>query len=59
MSATGMFKIAFPWAKHAEEKAEREYLKSKESTSEDEVAGNVWISPNLGRLHSWLTGSDR
>jgi hypothetical protein len=43
-----MFKIAFPWAKHAEEKAEREYLKIKESTSQDEVAGNVWISPGLG-----------
>jgi hypothetical protein len=44
-----MFKIAFPWAKHAEEKAEREYLKIKESTSQDEVAGNVWISPGLGK----------
>jgi len=43
-----MFKIAFPWAKHAEEKTEREYLKIKESTSQDEVAGNVWISPGLG-----------
>ena len=48
ISATGMFKIAFPWAKHAEEKAERDYLKIKESTSQDEVAGNVWISPRLG-----------
>ena len=43
-----MFKIAFPWAKHSEEKAEREYLKSKEATSSDEIAGNVWISPGLG-----------
>lgn len=43
-----MFKIAFPWAKHAEEKTEREHLKSMESTSQDEVAGNVWISPELG-----------
>ncbi|KAK5083445.1 hypothetical protein LTR64_002369 [Lithohypha guttulata] len=40
-----MFKIAFPWAKHAEERAEREYLKSLESTSHDDVAGNVWVSP--------------
>ncbi|KAK2806453.1 hypothetical protein FQN50_005871 [Emmonsiellopsis sp. PD_5] len=47
VSATGMFKIAFPWAKHTEEKAEREYLKSRQETSEDEVAGNVWISPEL------------
>jgi hypothetical protein len=43
-----MFKIAFPWALHAEEKAERDYLKSKDSTSQDEIAGNVWISPELG-----------
>jgi hypothetical protein len=43
-----MFKIAFPWALHAEEKAERDYLKEKESTSQDEVAGNVWISPESG-----------
>lgn len=51
VSATGMFKIAFPWALHAEEKAEREYLKEKESTSQDEVAGNVWISPESGMLY--------
>lgn len=47
-----MFKIAFPWALHAEEKAERDYLKSKDSTSQDEIAGNVWISPELGVLCS-------
>ncbi|KAJ5980574.1 hypothetical protein N7481_007872 [Penicillium waksmanii] len=45
VSATGMFKIAFPWAKTEEEKTEREYLKSREFTSQEEVAGNVWISP--------------
>ena len=43
-----MFKIAFPWAKQAEEKAEREYVKSKKETSEDEIAGNIWISPEFG-----------
>jgi hypothetical protein len=47
-----MFKIAFPWALHAEEKAERDYLKSKDSTSQDEIAGNVWISPELGALRA-------
>ncbi|OXV11001.1 hypothetical protein Egran_01238 [Elaphomyces granulatus] len=47
ISATGMFKIAFPWAKLEEERAEREYLKSRSDTSEDETAGNVWISPML------------
>jgi hypothetical protein len=44
-----MFKIAFPWAKSEEEKTEREYLKSKPETSEDEIAGNLWISPILGK----------
>lgn len=43
-----MFKIAFPWAKLEEERSEREYLKAREETSEDEIAGNVWISPVLG-----------
>lgn len=45
-----MFKIAFPWAKSAEEKAEREYLKSLDFTSHDDIAGNVWVSPEYGRL---------
>lgn len=49
MSATGMFKIAFPWAKTEEEKSEREYLKEREETSEDEIAGNVWVSPSFGK----------
>ncbi|KAJ6102494.1 hypothetical protein N7486_004921 [Penicillium sp. IBT 16267x] len=45
VSATGMFKIAFPWAKAEEERTEREYLKAREFTSMEEIAGNVWISP--------------
>ena len=49
VSATGMFKIAFPWAKLDEERSEREYLKTRTETSEDEIAGNVWISPLLGK----------
>ncbi|EXJ74727.1 uncharacterized protein A1O5_01422 [Cladophialophora psammophila CBS 110553] len=47
VSATGMFKIAFPWAAHVEEKEERDYLKSLETTSQDEVAGNVWVAPKF------------
>ncbi|EXJ94540.1 hypothetical protein A1O1_02936 [Capronia coronata CBS 617.96] len=47
VSATGMFKIAFPWAAHAEEKEERDYLKSLDATSQDEVAGNVWVAPEF------------
>ncbi|KAF3483128.1 uncharacterized protein GIQ15_02452 [Arthroderma uncinatum] len=47
ISASGMFKIAFPWAKHSEELDERDYLRTRPETSEDEIAGNVWISPEL------------
>lgn len=53
VSATGMFKAAFPWAKHSEEQSEKEYLKGLPSTAQDEVAGNVWISEHYG-----LTGHD-
>ena len=44
-----MFKAAFPWAKHSEETAEKEYVKSLASTAQDEVAGNVWISQHYGK----------
>jgi hypothetical protein len=44
-----MFKIAFPWAKLDEERSERDHLKTRENTSEDEIAGNVWISPLFGK----------
>jgi len=43
-----MFRVAFPWATYAEEKADRDYLKTKDGTSQDEMAGNIWISPALG-----------
>ncbi|CEJ58501.1 hypothetical protein PMG11_07155 [Penicillium brasilianum] len=61
VSATGMFKIAFPWAKTEEEKIEREYLKAREHTSQEEVAGNVWISPEFAlelsreyKMYDWV-----
>ncbi|KAJ5312401.1 hypothetical protein PENANT_c027G09997 [Penicillium antarcticum] len=61
VSATGMFKIAFPWAKADEEKVERDYLKAREYTSEEEVAGNVWISPTFAlelskeyKMYDWV-----
>ncbi|KAJ5785452.1 uncharacterized protein N7503_010664 [Penicillium pulvis] len=61
ISATGMFKTAFPWAKAEEEKNEREYLKSREYVSQEENAGNIWISPvialelaNEYKIYDWV-----
>ncbi|KAK8161230.1 hypothetical protein BKA80DRAFT_277029 [Phyllosticta citrichinensis] len=44
ISATGMFKAAFPWASQDDEEQERIYHNTLTSAG-DEVAGNVWVSP--------------
>jgi len=47
-----MFKAAFPYSQPEEEQAEKEYIKSLPHTADEEVAGNVWIHPDQGTLHS-------
>ena len=43
-----MFKAAFPFAQVAEETTEKDYIKSLDEASSEEVAGNVWIDPVRG-----------
>jgi hypothetical protein len=50
ISATGMFKAAFPWASSKEQEAERAHHKTLPSAGDEEVANNVWISPSEGTL---------
>ncbi|KAF2451277.1 hypothetical protein P171DRAFT_3084 [Karstenula rhodostoma CBS 690.94] len=45
ISATGMFKAAFPWALLKEEEAERVHHKKFHSAGPEEVAGSVWLAP--------------
>lgn len=50
-----MFKAAFPYASVEEEATEKEYIKSFPEASSEEVAGNVWINPEQGKLPSRLS----
>ncbi|KAJ5802126.1 uncharacterized protein N7503_004576 [Penicillium pulvis] len=61
ISATSMFKIAFPWAKAREERDERRYLISQRHTSPNHVAGNIWICPTFAlelakeyNMYNWV-----
>jgi hypothetical protein len=49
ISATGMYKAAFPWSNQEEEHLERRHHKSLPSGKGEEVAGNVWIAPEDGK----------
>ena len=49
ISATGMFKAAFPWASTKEEEAERDYHKTLPTAGDQEVAGSVWLAPEEGK----------
>ena len=50
ISATGMFKVAFPWASVAEETKEKEHIKTLDGAGREEIAGNVWIPPAKGNM---------
>ena len=50
ISATGMFKAAFPWASSKEQEVERVHHKILPSAGDEEVANNIWISPSEGTL---------
>jgi len=49
VSATGLFKIAFPWATVEEMKTERVFVKTLNGVDHEEIAGNTWVAVETGQ----------
>ncbi|PNS18315.1 Start control protein cdc10 [Sphaceloma murrayae] len=61
VSASGLFKVSYPWASEAEESAEKAYLKSLPTVDKEEIAGNIWVPPQTAldladdyQIRDWL-----
>ncbi|PSK59364.1 hypothetical protein B9Z65_3688 [Elsinoe australis] len=61
VSASGLFKVTFPWASELEEAAEKAYLKALPEVDREEIAGNIWVPPQTAleladeyQIRDWL-----
>ncbi|KAF2227002.1 hypothetical protein BDZ85DRAFT_278913 [Elsinoe ampelina] len=61
VSASGLFKVTYPWASEEEEAAEKAYLKNLPQADKEEIAGNIWVPPQIAldladeyQIRDWL-----
>ncbi|KAF4554773.1 Hypothetical protein D9617_3g018410 [Elsinoe fawcettii] len=61
VSASGLFKVTFPWASEEEEATEKAYLKGLPQADKEEIAGNIWVPPQIAldladeyQIRDWL-----